>query len=274
MRKADCLSKADGVHKVDRVQRERVELTVPGSDYRLGVIRHGHYGRPVLVFPREGGRAEDFADNAMVSAVQWLVDEGRVTFFCVDSFEAGSGSGRSVSVQGPVSSSVEDPAMRHSLYQGWLERAVVPAIFEILGGHEDIIAFGTSMGAYQAMQFAFQRADLAPLAIGLSGNYEGGTGHVWGERGDGTYFTNAADYVASLDEDHLEWLRQRLSILLVCGQGEREAHPTGALPSTRRFAELLSGKGIAHQLDLWGNDVSHDWPWWGRQLAHHLPRFC
>lgn len=98
--------------------------------------------------------------------------------------------------------------MRHSLYQGWLERAVVPAIFEILGGHEDIIAFGTSMGAYQAMQFAFQRADLAPLAIGLSGNYDGGTGHVWGERGDGTYFTNAADYVASLDEDHLEWLRQ------------------------------------------------------------------
>jgi pimeloyl-ACP methyl ester carboxylesterase len=114
-----------------------------------------------------------------------LVDEGRVTFFCVDSFEAGSGSGRSVSVQGPVSSSVEDPAMRHLLYQGWLERAVVPAIFEILGGHEDIIAFGTSMGAHQAMQFAFHRADLAPLAIGLSGNYDGGTGHVWGERGMG-----------------------------------------------------------------------------------------
>jgi len=226
------------VHKVDRVQRERVELTVPGSDYRLGVIRHGHYGRPVLVFPREGGRAEDFADNGMVSAVQWLVDEGRVTFFCVDSFDVGSG--RSVSVQGPARNSIEDPAMRHSLYQGWLERAVVPAIFEILGGHEDIIAFGTSMGAYQAMQFAFQRADLAPLMIGLSGNYDGGTGHVWGERGDGTYFTNAADYVASLDEDHLEWLRQRLSILLVCGQGEQggSSHGCPALDSeVRRVVE-------------------------------------
>ena len=256
------------------MQSHRVELSVPGSDYRLGVIRHGHYGRPVLVFPREGGRAEDFADNGMVSAVQWLVDDGRVTFFCVDSLDARSRSLRSVSTDAHAKSSLREPAKRHWLYQGWLERAVVPAIFEILGGHEDIIALGTSVGARQAMQFAFQRADLAPLAIGLSGNYDERTGQAWGERGDGTYFSNATDYVASLDEDHLEWLRQRLSILLVCGQGEREAHPTGALPSTRRFAELLSGKGIAHQLDLWGNDVSHDWPWWGRQLAHHLPRFC
>jgi esterase/lipase superfamily enzyme len=256
------------------MQRERVELGVPGSNYRLGVIRHGHYGRPVLVFPREGGRAEDFADNGMVSAVRWLVDDGRVTFFCVDSLDAGPKSGRIVSIAGHPESAFDEPGRAHSLYQGWLEQAVVPAIFEILGGHEDIIALGTSMGAYQAMQFAFRRADLAPLAIGLSGNYDGGPGYDWGERGDGTHFTNPTDYVASLDEDHLEWLRQRLSILLVCGQGEREAHPTGALPSTRRFAELLSGKGIAHQLDLWGNDVSHDWPWWGRQLAHHLPRFC
>jgi esterase/lipase superfamily enzyme len=254
------------------VQRERVELSVPGSDYRLGVVRHGHYGRPVLVFPRQGGRAQDFADNGMVSAVQWLVDDGRVTFFCVDS-DTGSRSQPRVS-EGTAKLSSEEAAERHSLYHGWLEQAVVPSIFEILGGHADIIALGTSMGADQAMQFAFHRADLAPLAIGLSGSYDGGTGHHWGERADGTYFTNPTEYVEGLDENHLEWLRQRLSILLVCGQGEREAHPTGALPSTRRFAELLSGKGIAHQLDVWGNDVSHDWTWWGRQLAHHLPRFC
>ena len=161
----------------DGVQRERVELSVPGSDYRLGVIRHGHYGRPVLVFPREGGRAEDFADNGMVSAVQWLVDEGRVTFFCVDAFDAGAPSGQSVS----AAKSAQD----HVVYQGWLEQAVIPAMFEILGGHEDIITLGVSVGAYQAMQFAFQRADLAPLAIGLSGNYDVGTWHAWGQQGMG-----------------------------------------------------------------------------------------
>ena len=262
------------MRKDDGVQGERVELSVPASDQGLGVIRHGHCGRPVLVFPGDGGRAEDFADNGMVSAVQWLVDDGRVTFFCVDAPDAGPRSERSVSIEERARSSIEGREQSHALYQGWLEEAVVPAIFEFLGGHEDIITLGASEGAYHAMQFAFQRADLAPLAIGLSGNYDVGTWRAWGERGDGVYFTNPTDYVASLDEDHLDWLRQRLSILLVCGQGEQDAHPTGALPSTRRFAELLSGKGIAHQLDIWGNDVSHDWPWWGRQLAHHLPRFC
>ncbi|MHB1473214.1 MAG: esterase family protein [Dermatophilaceae bacterium] len=262
------------------------------------MIRHGHYGRPVLVFPSQGGRAEDFADHGMVSAVQWLVDDGRVTFFCVDSIDAGSRLERSgsmeertqrsieertqrsieeraqSSMEERAQSSMEERAQSHAMYQGWLEQAVVPAMFEILGGHEDVITLGASGGAYHAMRFAFQRADLAPLAIGLSGTYDVGTWHARGEREDGAYFTNLSDYVASLDEDHLDWLRQRLSILLVCGQGDRKAHPTGALPSTRRFAELLSGKGIAHQLDLWGNDVTHDWPWWGRQLAHHLPRFC
>ena len=39
------------------MQGHRVELQVPGTDHRLGVIRHGHWGRPVLVFPSEAGRA-------------------------------------------------------------------------------------------------------------------------------------------------------------------------------------------------------------------------
>ena len=42
------------------------------------VVVHGHWGRPVLVFPSEGGSAWDYAENGMVDAVRWLVDAGRV----------------------------------------------------------------------------------------------------------------------------------------------------------------------------------------------------
>jgi esterase/lipase superfamily enzyme len=62
--------------------------------------------------------------------------------------------------------------------------------------------------------------------------------------------------------------------VLVVGQGSWEENPTRALPSTRRFAELLARTGIPHELDVWGHDVPHDWPSWRRQLAHHLPRLC
>ena len=72
---------------------------------------------------------------------------------------------------------------------------------------------------------------------------------------------------------HLDWLRSRLSVLLVCGQGQWE-DTTGSLESTKRMAGLLGEKGIRHELDLWGHDVPHDWPSWRAQIAHHLPRFC
>jgi len=76
-----------------------------------------------------------------------------------------------------------------------------------------------------------------------------------------------------LHGDHLAWLRERVSLLLVCGQGQWE-DTTGSLPSTKHLAELLASKDIKHELDLWGHDVPHDWPSWRAQLAHHMPRFC
>jgi esterase/lipase superfamily enzyme len=133
---------------------------------------------------------------------------------------------------------------------------------------------GCSLGAYHAVNLALRRADLFPLALGLSGNYDPSTWRSWGERGDAMYFQNPRDYLPNLGGDHLDWLRSRVSLLLVVGQGAWETHPTGALPSTRDLAEQLWAKGIRCELDLWGFDVAHDWPWWQRQLAHHLPRFC
>jgi esterase/lipase superfamily enzyme len=81
-------------------------------------------------------------------------------------------------------------------------------------------------------------------------------------------------YVANAEGEHLEWLRSQVSLLLVVGQGAWEVSPTQSLPSTRAFAEVLSRKGIRHELDVWGYDVPHDWPSWRNQVRHHLPRFC
>jgi esterase/lipase superfamily enzyme len=219
----------------------------------------------VLVFPSEAGRAEDFANNGMVDAVRGLVDGGRVSFFCVDSADAWTWSDRTIDI--------EERARRHGRYHQWLEQCAVPWIFEEIRGQAELITLGVSLGAFHAVHFAFQRADLAPLAIGLSGNYDAGTFRSWGERGDATYFANPSDYVANLHGGHLDWIRSRLSVLLVCGQGAFEVDPTGSLPGTQAFAHLLGEKGIRHELDLWGHDSAHDWPWWQRQLAHHLPRF-
>ncbi len=103
-----------------------------------------------------------------------------------------------------------------------------------------------------------------------SGNYDPADWNAWGERGEAAYFTNPSDYVAHLHGDHLDWLRQRLHVVLVVGEGPWETHPTGSLPSARHLGGLLAEKGIPHELDVWGHDSAHDWDWWQKQIAHHL----
>ena len=240
-------------------------LHSPAMDATGELIRYGHWGRPVLVFPSEQGRAGDFNSNGMVDAVGWLVEAGRVKLYCVDSYDAASWSAGHLPL--------EERARQHERYESWIVDQVVPAIAADSGGITEIMTTGASMGAFHSLNFALRRADLFPLALCMSGNYDPTSWNGWGERGDTLYFNNPTDYVANLGGDHLDWLRGRLSVQLVCGQGQWE-DTTGALDSTRRMAGLLGGKGIRHELDLWGHDVAHDWPWWRRQFAHHLPRFC
>ena len=228
-----------------------------------GVAAYGHYGRPVLAFPSEGGKAYNWQDNGMIDTLSDLLNGGRIKLYCVDSFDAMSWSNQSVPL--------EERARQHARYESWILDDVVPFIHHDTGG--EIITTGISLGAFHAANFALKRADLFPLAICMSGNYDPSTWNGWGERGSSAYFNNPLDYVGQFDGDHLEWLRSRLNLLLICGQGQWE-DTTGSLESTKRLAGLLAEKGIRHELDLWGYDVPHDWPSWRAQIAHHLPRFC
>lgn len=230
-----------------------------------GVASYGHWGRPVVAFPAESGDSGEFRRRGMIAAIGELLAGGRAKLYCVDSFDAETWSNRSIPI--------EERARRHQHYEAWILEQVVPHVREDCGGASELIACGCSLGAFHAANFALKRADVFPLAICLSGCYDPAAWDGWGERGDAAYFNNPMDYVAHLDGEHLEWLRSRLSILLVCGQGQWE-DTTGALESTRRFGALLSSKGIRCEVDLWGHDVPHDWPSWRAQIAHHLPRFC
>jgi esterase/lipase superfamily enzyme len=163
------------------------------------VIRYGHYGRPVLVFPSEQGGAADFEQNGMLAAIGDLVDGGRVKIYCVDSHDAASWSNRDVPL--------EERARRHGYYESWILSSVLPWIYADCRGEAGFATLGCSLGAFHAANFALKRADLFPLALCFSGNYDPASWHGWGERGPAAYFTNPIDYVAHLHGEHLEWLR-------------------------------------------------------------------
>ncbi len=246
-----------------------VELWSPELGWSPRVVVHGHHGRPLLVFPSSEGRAEDFDDNGMVAAVRPLLDAGRVKLYCLDSWDGGTWYRRDLPL--------EERARRHEAYERWVVEGVVPFIDQDCAGRQEMMVAGCSFGAYHAANIALRRADLFPLALCLSGVYDltvlaEGSGDGGGEQGLSFFLNNPMWSLSAADGDHLDWLRSRLSLLLVCGQGQWE-DTTGALTSTRAFGELAASKGLRVETDLWGHDVPHDWPSWRAQLAHHLPRF-
>jgi esterase/lipase superfamily enzyme len=245
------------------VNRRELSVRAPAAGGHGRVLAYGHWGRPLLVFASQEGRPEDYEDRGMIAAVGGLIEAGRVKVYAVESFDSSSWHDQSLEL--------EERARRHGIYEDWIVDNVAPWIRDDCGGEAEIIATGCSFGAYHAANFALKRADLFPLALCHSGVYDvavlGG-----GHRGDAVYFNNPMDYVSNLHGDHLAWLRDRVSLVIVCGQGQWE-DTTGALESSKHFAGLLAERGLRHELDLWGHDVPHDWPSWRAQLAHHLPRF-
>ena len=56
---------------------------------RLGseitMVRWGHFGQPVLVFPTAGGDAEEIERFQLITALQPLLEAGRIKIYSVDS---------------------------------------------------------------------------------------------------------------------------------------------------------------------------------------------
>ena len=240
-----------------------VELWSPELGWSPRVVVHGAYGRPLLVFPSSQWRAEDAETFGLVDAVRPLLEAGRVKLYCVDSWDGGSWYRRDLPL--------ENRARLHEAYERWVVEGVVPFVDDDCGGRQEMAVAGCSFGAYHAANLALRRADLFPLALCFSGVYDLSV-LGWGERGTSFHLNNPLWSLAAADGAHLDWLRSRLSLLLVCGQGMWE-DTTGALESTMAFGALCEAKGLRVETDLWGHDVPHDWPSWRAQLAHHLPRF-
>ena len=140
------------------MERHQVELDAPGLDRAGTVIRYGHSGRPVIVFPSERGRAWDYESNGMVGAVAHLIDEGRVKLYCVDSFDDADLVRPRAAARG-----ARPAARRLRELDHWTRWS--PFVGSDSPGAADAVVTGCSMGAYHALQLALTRADLFPVAI-------------------------------------------------------------------------------------------------------------
>jgi esterase/lipase superfamily enzyme len=225
----------------------------------MGIRVYGYAGRPLIAFPSQAGRHQDFEAFGMIDAVGHLIEQGRIRIISVGSVDGQSWAND----WAPPA----DRAARHEAYVRYLVDELMPWVAQHTGW-STAWTVGCSMGGYHAANLLFRRPDLFDGCVAMSGLYQ--LGHFIGEYVDDTvYFNSPLLYLPNLDDPwSLDRLR-RASIAIVVGQGAWEDE---MLADTRALDTVLAAKGIPAIVDYWGHDVNHDWSWWRRMLPYELER--
>lgn len=226
----------------------------------IGLVRWGHFGTPVLVFPTAGGDAEEIERNDVVGACWPLIEAGRIKLYSCDSV-AGYAM---VAKIGP-------PEYRMWLlnqFHDCVVNEVVPAIRADLGGHDDlIVTAGASIGAFNALAVLCRYPQVFRAAIGMSGTYrlQRFYDNQWSQD---LYFSSPIDFLPGLDGQQIDTLRQRFAIL-ASGQGDYEN-----IDESWAAADVLGSKGVPNRVDAWGEEWPHEWPTWRNMLPTYLDELC
>jgi len=227
----------------------------PHLDRAVEVVRWGDYGAPVLVFPTAGGDAQEIERFHVVDACASLIAEGRIKLYSCDS------------VNGRTMLTNEGD----SLHRSWILRRFLEFI-----GHElapairtdcqsediEIITAGASIGAFNALSALCRYPDIFSHAICMSGTFDLER-FMHGPVNENFTWASPIHNLATLDDEHLEALRQR-SVILASGEGANED-----IGESWNAAHVLGSNGVPNRVDSWG-DRTHDWPLWREMLPHYL----
>jgi esterase/lipase superfamily enzyme len=221
----------------------------------LTLTRWGEFGVPVLIFPTAGGDSAEIERHGVVESLSWLLADGRIKVFSVDSVAGRSWLER------------RDP--RHSAWlQNRFDQAirweVVPAIrADCRSGGIEIIAAGASIGAFNAVEVLCRHPDVFRAAVGMSGTYDL-TPWLGGTWSDDFYYSSPLHYLPALDGGwQLDALRNRF-VVLPTGTGDWEDPG-----ETWNMANVLGAKGVPNRVDEW-HGWPHDWHTWREMLPSYL----
>jgi esterase/lipase superfamily enzyme len=222
------------------------------------MVRWGHFGAPVLIFPTAGGDFEEIERFKLVGALGALIDGGRIKVYSLDGIAvrawlSGTQSAQAcLQLQGAYDSFVFEDVLERIR-----EDCQDPRIEPILAG--------ASLGAFFALNGICRHPEAFRLAIGLSGVYDLAC-ELGGVSSDGTDACPPIEYLSRLSGSQLEQLRRR-KVILGCGQGDYET-PL----ASQKMAAALASKAVPCRLSLWGPARDHAWSTWCAMLPGLLAK--
>ena len=224
------------------------------------LVRWGHLGTPVLLFPTAGGDAEEVERFHLIGVLEPLIDGGRVKVYSTDSV-----AGRTW-ISGDHSA--EFCSRLQNRFDDFIYREITPAIRNDCNSDDiEIITAGASIGAFNAVATVCRHPDAFRMAIAMSGTYDLSK-YLEGRMNEDFYFSSPLHYLPGLEGPQLELLRKRF-ILLPTGEGDYED-----IGESWRMARVLGAKGIPNRVDPWGAEWHHDWETWRAMLPKYLDEFA
>ena len=229
----------------------------PRVESRIKLVRWGHWGTPVLIFPTAGGDAEEIERFHVVQALWPLIEAGRIKVYSCDSL-AGQ-----VLVSGQYTP--EYCGIFQNRYDACVYHEIIPAIRADCASPDiAVITAGASIGAFNALATLCRHPDAVSMAIGLSGTYDLSR-FFGGSLPQEFYFASPMHYLPALaDGEQLDVLRTRMAIMAF-GQGRWEDPQESWC-----LARILGDKGVPNRVDAWGPQYDHDWPAWREMLPRYL----
>jgi esterase/lipase superfamily enzyme len=228
----------------------------PRLESDVTVVRWGHFGRPVIVFPTAGGDAEEVERMLLIDALGDLIEAGRIKVYSCDSI-----AGYAM-VRGDG-----DARYRAALlngFHGFVREEMIPAIWaDCRTPGADVVVSGASIGAFNAIAVLCRYPEVVSHAIAMSGTFDVAS-FIGPDAGEALYFATPLYFLPGMQGPALERLQHRFAVL-ASGEGRWEN-----IEHSWRLAEVMGQKGIPNRVDPWGPEYDHDWPTWRVMLPHYL----
>jgi esterase/lipase superfamily enzyme len=229
----------------------------PRLNKNMEIAMYGHFGFALLLLPTAAADYLEYERFQLLSVLEPLIDAGKVKVFSINSINSEAWLNNRMNPR--------HKAIRHQQFNSYVDNEVIPFIKMHTSPDTQIITSGASLGALHAANLYFRRPDLINGTIAMSGVYDLTT-YTKGYYDEDVYFNSPTHYLPNLNDDfYLPTLRRANHIHILSGSGDYE-DPS----ASRQLSDILSSKGIPHELDIWGWDMKHDWPTWRAMLPHYI----
>lgn len=223
---------------------------------------YGHYGKPIFVFPSAAGMAHEWEMEGMVEMLAPLINEGKIKLYCPESNVAATWNNKDAHPAEWIKA--------HQAYESFIVNHILPWLYhDCESEHIPLMTTGVSMGAFYAVNFTLKYPHLFTECLAMSGRYEVGS-FTHGFSNMDIYFNNPLAYLANMEGESLDMVRNNCKFILTCGRG---AYEEGCKEETEALGAMMHSKGVPCVLDMWGYDSAHDWDYWKAHFGKHAGAF-